>query len=47
MKEETPQEPSTQNQQEIYKTDTERGMDRLRQQLQNPQKIDLSRIPKR
>ena len=41
------QEPSTQNQQEIYKTDTERGMDRLRQQLQNPQKIDLSRIPKR
>ena len=47
MKEETPQEPSTQNQEDIYKTDTERGMDRLSQQLQNPQKIDLSRIPKR
>ena len=47
MKEETPQEPSTQNQEDIYKTDTERGIDRLNQQLQNPQKIDLSRIPKR
>ena len=41
------QEPSTQNPDNIYKTDTERGMDRLSQQLQNPQKIDLSRIPKR
>ena len=47
MKEETPQEPSTQKQPELYKTDTERGMDRLRQQLQNPQKIDLNRIPER
>ena len=47
MKEETPQEPSTQKQPEIYKTDTERGIDRLRQQLQNPKKIDLSHIPKR
>ena len=47
MKEETPQEPSTQKQPEIYKTDTERGMDRLKQQLQNPKKIDLSRVPKR
>ena len=32
---------------EPFKTDTERGMERLRQQLQNPQKIDLSKIPKR
>ena len=47
MKEETPQEPSTPKQPELYKTDTERGMDRLRQQLQNPQKIDLNRIPER
>ena len=30
-----------------YKTDTERGMENLRQQLQNPRKIDLSKIPKR
>lgn len=27
-----------------YRTDTERGMDRLRQQLDNPTKIDLSRF---
>ena len=32
---------------EIYKTDTERNMEKLRQQLQNPQKIDLSKIPRR
>ena len=41
------QEPSTPKQPELYKTDTERGIDRLRQQLQNPKKIDLSHIPKR
>ena len=33
--------------QDVYKTDTERGMERLRQQLQNPQKIDLTKIQKR
>jgi hypothetical protein len=32
---------------ELYKTDTERGMERLRQQLENPKKIDLNNIPKR
>ena len=30
-----------------YRTDTERGMERLRQQLENPRKIDLSKMPKR
>ena len=41
------QEPSTQKQPEIYKTDTERGMDRLRQQLQNPKKIDLTQFQRK
>ena len=49
MKEEpqenTQTEPTTND--NLYKTDTERGMERLRQQLQNPRKIDLSKIPKR
>ena len=35
------------NDNDIYKTDTERGMERLRQQLDNPIKIDLDKIPKR
>ena len=35
------------NEPEVYKTDTEKGMDKLKQQLNNPKKIDLSRIPKR
>ena len=30
-----------------YRTDAERGMERLRQQLENPRKIDLSKMPKR
>ena len=30
-----------------YRTDTERNMEKLRQQLENPKKIDLSKIPKR
>ena len=38
---------TTTEQPELFKTDTERNMERLRQQLQNPQKIDLSRIPKK
>ena len=33
--------------QQPYRTDTERGMERLRQQLENPKKIDLSKLPKR
>ena len=32
---------------EPYKTPTERGMERLRQQLENPTKIDLSKIEKK
>lgn len=32
---------------DLYKTDTERAMEKLKQQLQNPTKIDLSKIPKR
>lgn len=46
--------PATQGQQqnnvqepEVYKTDTERNMERLRQQLNNPRKIDLSKIPRK
>ena len=41
------QEPSAQKQPEIYKTDTERGMERLRQQLQNPKKIDLTQFQRK
>lgn len=32
---------------DLYKTDTERKMDNLRKRLDNPEKIDLSRIPNR
>ena len=32
---------------EPYRTDTERNMEKLRQQLENPKKIDLSKMPKR
>ena len=41
------QEPSTRKQSEIYKTDTERRMDRLKQQLQNPKKIDLTQFERK
>lgn len=37
----------TSKQPEIYKTDTERGLERLRQQLQNPKKIDLSKFERK
>ena len=37
----------TDNKGGLYKTPTEVNMERLRQQLQNPRKIDLSKIPKR
>ena len=48
MKQEVPQEPNkVNNEPELYKTDTEKNMERLRQQLNNPRKIDLSKIPKR
>lgn len=44
-------ENEPQNQQEpqepVFKTNTELQMDRLKQQLQNPQKIDLTKIPKK
>ena len=32
---------------DIYKTDTEKKMERFRQQMENPRKIDLGNIPKR
>lgn len=41
----TQQQP--QQKPELYKTDTERGLDNLRKQLENPKKIDLAKIPKR
>ena len=36
-----------QNGEDLFKTDTEQRMEKLRQQLNNPTKIDLSRIPRR
>ena len=41
LKQQTSKEP------ELYRTDTERAMERLKQQLENPRKIDLSKLPKR
>lgn len=38
------EESQTDNREDIYKTDTERRMERLRQQMENPQKIDLSKF---
>lgn len=35
------------NGENLFKTDTERGMENLRKQLENPKKIDLSQIPRR
>ena len=48
-KEEQPKDMDNQvdNKEDIYKTDTERRMERLRQQMENPQKIDLSRFQQR
>ena len=45
-KEEQPKDMDNQvdNKEDIYKTDTERRMERLRQQMENPQKIDLSKF---
>lgn len=42
-----PVQSQTNSQPDIYRTPTEQGLDRLRQQLDNPRKIDLSKIPKR
>ena len=41
------QTQQTPNEDDVYKTDTERNMDKLKQQLNNPQYIDLSRFKKR
>lgn len=41
------QTQETPKEDDIYRTDTERNMDRLRQQLDNPQYIDLSRFKRR
>ena len=40
---------SINNQQDnaVFKTDTEKGVERLRQQLDNPVKIDLNQIPRK
>lgn len=45
IKQDTAQNDTNKN--DIFKTDTERGMEKLRQQLQNPRKIDLSKISRR
>lgn len=39
----TPEQPNS----DVYRTPTETGMENLRNQLQSPRKIDLSKIPKR
>lgn len=39
--------PNAERGPELYKTDTERGMENLRKQLENPRYIDLSKIPRR
>ena len=38
-----PEEPKS----DVYRTETERGLDDLKNKLQNARKIDLSKIPKR
>ena len=38
---------SQNNNDDVYKTDTELGMEKLKQQLNNPKYIDLSKLPKR
>lgn len=40
-------EQPEENKSELYRTDTERGLENLRKQLENPRKIDLDKIPKR
>lgn len=49
MKPQTQQIPtnSQENNSDVYKTDTERGMEGLRQQLQNPKTIDLTQFSRR
>ena len=39
-------ETSSKNSDNLYKTDTERNMERLKQQLNNPKKINLSQFSK-
>jgi len=36
--------PQAKKKPELYRTDTERGLERLKQQLQNPKKIDLDKL---
>ena len=38
--------PKTKQDTKLFKTDTERGLERLKQQLQNPRKIDLDKVGK-
>ena len=42
-----PQTPTEEPKSDVYRTETERGMDDLKNKLQNARKIDLSKIPKR
>lgn len=41
------QEKDKESEEEIYKTDTERGIENLRKQLENPTKIDLDKFNKK
>ena len=40
-------EEDAENTDNLYKTDTERGLESLKKQLENPRTIDLSKIPKK
>ena len=40
-------EEEAENSDNLYKTDTERGLESLKKQLENPRTIDLSKIPKK
>lgn len=41
------EKPEPKTKEDVYKTDTEIGMERLKQQLQNPKKIDLSKFERK
>lgn len=41
------EEEDVENSDNLYKTDTERGLESLKKQLENPRTIDLSKIPKK
>lgn len=41
------EKPEPKTKEDVYKTDTEIGMEKLKQQLQNPKKIDLSKFERK